>query len=849
MHISHYTTTDILSQGTFSTLYLATHDDTAETVVVRVYAALLSNNLHFQRVFNQVYSKLTHFQHKHLIHTLDTGVADGAYYTVSEYLVDKPLADAELSTAQLVQCCVEVSQVITQLHDRGIVHGGVRASRLFYRAGAVVLGEIDIAHWLVYQSEDILSTELSRAYDIPPEFFIGKKLTHRSDFYHLGLALYELLARRPAFSEYDLESMPAVHAKGTLAQLPETLSHIQPLVDQLLAKMPESRIATSKHFINAVHKYIDRKPNAVAEIAPKHRSGAFKWVALGVISVGLPALYWANFAQTPTPKIPVAANIKHTPQVAQPAVTHAEITQAAIPQAKIVQAEIAQPEATQSKITQAEINPLPAEPDQSISALDKWQQGEDLKTKALAQMEVLQLSSPAGDNAYETYQALQTLFPAEDWAKQGFTSIAEKYLEIARAQFHAGNLEQAIYMTSLGLEVQSEHRSLLYFKAYLAEEKRYKQTAQAATDAKKTAEVAQAHDTQRTRVQALLKQAETQIRGLKLTSPKGDNALESYQALENIDPENPAVADGKTRIAKIYLRLATHALKKNDLKKSQAMLNQGLKVVKAHPALLAFQTTIQQRKVAQQRQARRIQSLFAKAQSQFKQQQWVAPKGNNVHETLKQIQVIAPNHPKVKRGMAKMADQFLAQAKSQQDPKQFARVLSMVNMGISMLPQHKGLKHFKQDLETRMLADRNRQQEQQNLEKRLQQLLDKAQRQMLAGQFFEPKKHNAYRTYSLLTQSTPDHPKVIALRAQLSKQALQVAKQLQTQGQLTLALARVHDILAVSPEHAQSRALRQALKRQIKEVAKIEEHRAAVASSEQEEKHTPKKKVRVFGTF
>ncbi|MBT5231391.1 MAG: hypothetical protein HOM11_14085, partial [Methylococcales bacterium] len=444
--------------------------------------------------------------------------------------------------------------------------------------------------------------------------------------------------------------------------------------------------------------------------------------------------------------------------------------------------------------------------------------------------------------------------------EEGINDIAEKYLALARQQLNAGNVEQALAMTAFGLEVKPDHRSLHYYEEYLHEEKKHQQVQQAARVKEQKVlkkQQKQAAQQKRATIKRLLALVETQISEYKLTSPEGDNAVDSYAKIQKLYPSNPIVQEGYNRIATIYLNLAKKYLKDEAFDKSMSMVTKGLTISK-HPDLLSFKPKIEIKRLEQRRKLDKIKHLLAKAESQFQQNKLVSPKGNNVYETLKEVQVISPRHPMVKQGFNKIADRFLTQvkrkqAKGKQTVKESERLLGMVNMGISLLPRHKGLASYKQELEQVINTYKGKQKAQQRVEKQIVDLLKKAKSQVASGKLLAPFKNNAYHTYEKLIQVAPTDVRVAALKESLVKQTLKVVEKEKSQGKLVQALTHLDEVLAISPNDSASRQVKKSLQKQIAEVARIQvaEQRAAQAKVKKKTVSAEPKapKVRVFGTF
>ncbi|MGD2149066.1 MAG: caspase family protein [Desulfobacterales bacterium] len=91
------------------------------------------------------------------------------------------------------------------------------------------------------------------------------------------------------------------------------------------------------------------------------------------------------------------------------------------------------------------------------------------------------------------------------------------------------------------------------------------------------------------KIDTWLQQAKGHLASYRLTSPKGNNALELYQRVLSIDPDNPDAQDGVNRIADQYLKLAIKALDEDKITKARTYVKRGLEVVKDHEDLLDLQ--------------------------------------------------------------------------------------------------------------------------------------------------------------------------------------------------------------------------------------------------------------------
>jgi serine/threonine protein kinase len=78
-------------------------------------------------------------------------------------------------------------------------------------------------------------------YYISPEQASDREITHRSDFYSLGVLMYEMLTGDKPYRAQSLDLLLARHLYGATPELPEESGIFQPLLDQLMAKNPAER--------------------------------------------------------------------------------------------------------------------------------------------------------------------------------------------------------------------------------------------------------------------------------------------------------------------------------------------------------------------------------------------------------------------------------------------------------------------------------------------------------------------------------------------------------------------------------------------------------------------------------
>ena len=125
---------------------------------------------------------------------------------------------------------------------RGVVHGGLEPSNVIVRAGRPAATIVDFSH-AVFANDRMTATG-SAAY-ISPEQAQGAPLDGRSDFYALGVILYELLCGELPFEGHQHEPVIAPRMRAPDRDIPKIA---EDLCMWLLAKERDARLPNARVF-------------------------------------------------------------------------------------------------------------------------------------------------------------------------------------------------------------------------------------------------------------------------------------------------------------------------------------------------------------------------------------------------------------------------------------------------------------------------------------------------------------------------------------------------------------------------------------------------------------------------
>ncbi|HEX4857381.1 MAG TPA: protein kinase, partial [Usitatibacteraceae bacterium] len=147
----------------------------------------------------------------------------------------------------------------------------LKPENIFFRAdGSVVLIDFNISTPFGKTPRDQLQKELMGSpYYMSPEQSSRLPVDGRSDLYSLGVVLFEALTGVRPFTGDNSVQIIYRHLHEEIPLLPRALRHLQPLVDSLLAKLPDERIGTVDALHGELQRYLDDPLPAGASGAPQ----------------------------------------------------------------------------------------------------------------------------------------------------------------------------------------------------------------------------------------------------------------------------------------------------------------------------------------------------------------------------------------------------------------------------------------------------------------------------------------------------------------------------------------------------------------------------------------------------
>lgn len=182
--------------------------------------------------------------------------------SLADYIAQNTMTPDE---AARIGCLI--AKAIDELHSQHIVHKDIRPSTIFYDSDATAIKLIDLGIATTRRPNSI-KPEINRTLEgslshMSPEQTgrMNRSVDFRSDFYSLGVTLYQLLTGQLPFDSGDGLALIYQHITHQ-PELPEVINRAVPIAlsnitMKLLSKMPDDRYQSAFSIIQDLERFLD----------------------------------------------------------------------------------------------------------------------------------------------------------------------------------------------------------------------------------------------------------------------------------------------------------------------------------------------------------------------------------------------------------------------------------------------------------------------------------------------------------------------------------------------------------------------------------------------------------------
>jgi tRNA A-37 threonylcarbamoyl transferase component Bud32 len=257
--IAGYALLKKIAQSAAASVHLARNSEFASPVALKIQAikgqhvVSVADRERFAREC-EILSKLNH---RSIANVLDFGVTDDYLFLALEYFPCGSLRERlkhPVSEADAVNYAHQIGEALQIVHAARVVHRDLKPSNLMLtNENRLVLIDFGSARTQFMANDPTRSEDCTGTpYYVCPEQIDDREPDARGDLYSLGVVLFEMLSGTLPYLGNTLADILAAHCSAPIPRLPESLKIYQPIVERLLAKVPQDRYASAAEFLDAL---------------------------------------------------------------------------------------------------------------------------------------------------------------------------------------------------------------------------------------------------------------------------------------------------------------------------------------------------------------------------------------------------------------------------------------------------------------------------------------------------------------------------------------------------------------------------------------------------------------------
>ena len=208
--------------------------------------------------------------HPHIVAVYETGMVDTGGrapcpFIAMEYVHGQNLSELRgLTFSQIVDLGRQICDALEYAHGQGLVHRDLKPQNVLVEKRGfqyvAKLADFGLAHPRGLPNSPVESAVAGTVYYLAPEVIAGQPSDVASDLYAFGVMLYEMVAGRVPFSDYDEQSILSQHLNESVVPPSQSKKDVPPALEsiilRLLAKDPHGRFASAREVCRALEQIV-----------------------------------------------------------------------------------------------------------------------------------------------------------------------------------------------------------------------------------------------------------------------------------------------------------------------------------------------------------------------------------------------------------------------------------------------------------------------------------------------------------------------------------------------------------------------------------------------------------------
>lgn len=295
---NRYQLQERIAGGGMSTVYQAFDLILERIVAVKLMHHTVAGDEDQLERFRREAKAIARLNHPNVVQVIDAGEDNGTAYIVLEYVQGETLKDrirriGRMSIDEALAYTIEIARALSVAHRHHIVHRDVKPQNvLLGDDGSTKVTDFGIARALDQEGLTADGRVLGTTDYVSPEQALGHEVDGQSDFYSLGVVLFEMLIGIVPFSGENQVAVAMRHVREELPDVqhlrPEIPASVAAVLEKATAKDLDRRYNDAREMIFDLEQALENEATrighttqgeatAVFETLPSHENGGLKY--------------------------------------------------------------------------------------------------------------------------------------------------------------------------------------------------------------------------------------------------------------------------------------------------------------------------------------------------------------------------------------------------------------------------------------------------------------------------------------------------------------------------------------------------------------------------------------------
>ena len=224
------------------------------------------------RAFCERFRLISKLNGRNVVRYVDAGVADSWPYVALEHLSGGDLRRrmaTGINPGEALRILCKLSVALDSFHFGNFAHMDLKPENIFFRGDDIVLIDFNISTRFGHVARSRAMGDLfGSPFYMSPEQGQGLAIDGRSDLYSAGVIFYEMLTNSQPYTGESAIQLIYKHIHDEIPLLPARVRAFQPIIDALMAKDRDTRVASAADLSVMLVPYLNNDANAATTNTP-----------------------------------------------------------------------------------------------------------------------------------------------------------------------------------------------------------------------------------------------------------------------------------------------------------------------------------------------------------------------------------------------------------------------------------------------------------------------------------------------------------------------------------------------------------------------------------------------------